>query len=53
MRELEKRTLDEQAHQFLTLWWQRIIPHRSNVKGWKIRPSHYINQDLGNEWLAQ
>ncbi|MFQ5618684.1 MAG: hypothetical protein ACE5FR_06895, partial [Rhodospirillales bacterium] len=53
MREFEKRTLDEQAHQFLTLWWYRIIPHRSYVKGWKISPSHYINQDLGNVWLAQ
>ncbi len=53
MREFEKRTLDEQAHQFLTLWWHRIIPHRSYVKGWKISPSHYINQDLGNVWLAQ
>jgi peptide/nickel transport system substrate-binding protein len=53
MREFEKRTLDEEAHQFLTLWWYRIIPHRSYVKGWKISPSHYINQDLGNVWLAQ
>ena len=53
MRQFEKRTLDAQAHQFLTLWWHRIIPHRSYVKGWKISPSHDINQDLGNVWLAQ
>jgi len=53
MREFEKRTLDEQAHQFLTLWFYRIILHRSYVKGWKISPSHNINQDLGNVWLAQ
>jgi peptide/nickel transport system substrate-binding protein len=53
MREFEKRTLDEEAHQFLTLWFYRIILHRSYVKGWKISPSHYINQDLGNVWLAQ
>ncbi len=34
-------------------WWYRIIPHRSIVRGWKISPSHYINQDLGNVWLAE
>jgi peptide/nickel transport system substrate-binding protein len=55
MRKFEKRALDEQAHQFLTtgMWWYRIIPHRSVVRGWKISPSHYVNQDLGNVWLAQ
>ena len=26
----------------ITLWWYRIIPHRSEVKGWKISPSHYL-----------
>jgi peptide/nickel transport system substrate-binding protein len=51
MRAFEKRVLDEEAHSFITLWWNRIIPHRSYVKGWKISPSHYINQDLANVWL--
>jgi peptide/nickel transport system substrate-binding protein len=51
MRQFEKRVLDEQAHSFITLWWNRIIPHRSYVKGWKISPSHYLNQDLANVWL--
>lgn len=54
MRKFEKRALDEQAHQLITgMWWYRIIPHRSIVRGWQISPSHYINQDLGNVWLAQ
>ena len=53
MRLYEKRGLDEQAWQFITLWWYRIIPHRSYVKGWKISPSHYLNQDLANVWLDQ
>ena len=54
MRKFEKRALDEQVHQFITgSWWYRIIPHRSIVRGWKISPSHYINQDLGNVWLAE
>jgi len=32
----------------LTPWWQRIVPHSSKMKGWKIGPSHYLNQNLSN-----
>ncbi len=53
MRQYEKRILDEQAHMFITLWLYRIIPHRSVVRGWKIGPSHHMNQDLSTLWLAQ
>lgn len=53
MRQYEKRVLDDQAHMFVTLWWYRIIPHRSVVRGWKISPSHHMNQDLATVWLAQ
>jgi hypothetical protein len=28
------------------------VPLRSYVHGWKIGPSHYLNQDLGTVWLA-
>jgi len=51
MRQMEKLVLDTHAHQFMTLWWYRIVPHRSYVKGWKISPSHYLNQSLDNVWL--
>lgn len=51
MRQMEKLTLDTHANQFMTLWWHRIVPHRSYVKGWKISPSHYLNQALDNVWL--
>lgn len=53
LRQFEKRVLDEQAYQFHILWWQRIIPHWAKVKGWKITPSHYLNQDLRDVWLAE
>jgi len=53
MRQFEKRVLDEEARYFITLWWYRIIPHRSSVKGWKISPSHYLNQDLSNIWIEE
>lgn len=51
MRQFEKRVLDDQALQFVTLWWYRIIPHRSYLKGWKVNPSHYLNQDLSGIWI--
>lgn len=51
MRDYEKLALDEGAHAMVTLWWYKINPHRSYVKGWKIAPSHYLNQQLDNVWL--
>ncbi|HEY1796119.1 MAG TPA: ABC transporter substrate-binding protein [Stellaceae bacterium] len=49
--EFNKYVLDDQAHGIFLLWWQRIVPYRAYVKGWKIGPSHYVNQDLGTVWL--
>ena len=51
MREFEKYVVDEQAHEIWVLWWNRIIPYQSYVKGWKISPSHFLNQDLATIWL--
>jgi len=51
MRRYERRALDEAAHEMITLWWYKINPHRSYVKGWNIAPSHYLNQHLDNVWL--
>jgi peptide/nickel transport system substrate-binding protein len=51
MREYETYVLDTQAHMYMMPWWNRIVPMRSYVKGWKISPSHYINQDLATIWL--
>ena len=51
MREFEKYVLDTEAHMLMTPWYYRIIPYRSYVKGWKISPSHYLNQDLATVWL--
>jgi peptide/nickel transport system substrate-binding protein len=53
MRKYELRLLSEKAWQFPTLWWYRIIPHHTKVKGWKISPSHYLNLDLANIWLDE
>jgi peptide/nickel transport system substrate-binding protein len=53
MREFEKHVLDTQAHELVITYWNRIVPLRSYVKGWKVGPSHYVNQDLANVWLDQ
>ena len=50
MREYERRIING-GHAGLTLWWNKINPHRSYVKGWKIAPSHYLNQHLDQVWL--
>jgi peptide/nickel transport system substrate-binding protein len=51
MRDFEKYVLDTQTHEIFLLWWNRIVPYRSYVKGWQISPSHYLNQDLATIWL--
>jgi hypothetical protein len=43
IRDLEKYVLDTEAHEIFLLWYYRMVPHRSYVKGWKISPSHYLN----------
>ncbi|HEY1258749.1 MAG TPA: ABC transporter substrate-binding protein [Stellaceae bacterium] len=51
MRQFEKHVVDTEAHEIWVVWWYRIIPYRSYVKGWKVSPSHFINQDLATVWL--
>jgi peptide/nickel transport system substrate-binding protein len=52
MYQFNKDVLDDQAHYIHTFWWNRRVPLRSYVHGWKIGPSHYSNQDLGTIWLS-
>jgi peptide/nickel transport system substrate-binding protein len=53
VRALERRLLEEHAHQFITLGYHRIVPHHARVKGWKITPSHDLNTQLDTVWLAE
>jgi peptide/nickel transport system substrate-binding protein len=52
MYAFDKRVMGDEAHVAFLLWWYRIVPLRSYVHGWKIGPSHYLNQDLGTVWLS-
>ena len=51
MLDFEKLVMDTEAHATKVIWWNRIVPYRSYVKGWKISPSHFVNQDLATIWL--
>jgi peptide/nickel transport system substrate-binding protein len=51
MRAYETRVIDTMAYEWPMLWWNRILPARSYMRGWKISPSHYVNQDLATIWL--
>jgi peptide/nickel transport system substrate-binding protein len=51
MTEFQKYVMDDQAHAVKILWWNRIVPYRSYLEGWKISPSHFLNQDLSTVWL--
>ncbi len=51
MRSFEDYVLGDQAHMIWAMWWHRIVPYRSYVKGFKIAPTHFINQDLARLWL--
>ena len=52
MRDFEKYVLDTEAHEICLLWWYRIVPYRSYVKGWKISPSQLVQPGPGDD-LAQ
>jgi len=52
VREFEKIVLNE-AFTVPTLWWHKINPHWAKVRGWNALPSHYLNQDLADVWLAE
>jgi peptide/nickel transport system substrate-binding protein len=50
-RAYEKYVLNDAAIWIPGFWWYRINVLRSYVKGWKIAPSHYVNQHLDQVWI--
>jgi peptide/nickel transport system substrate-binding protein len=50
IRSFERRLIEE-SHSVPVVWWHRIVAHSPALKGWKILPSHYLNQDLASVWL--
>ena len=52
LRQIEARVF-EQAYFAPLFWFQRIVVTASSLKGWQITPSHLLNQDLAEVWLAE
>jgi len=50
--QFEDRVINQMAYTFPIIWWQRIVPHAAEFRGWELLPSHYLNQDLVDVWLA-
>ena len=52
IRAFEKRAI-EQSYTVPVVWWHRIVARDARIRGWKMSPSHYLNQDLAAVWLAE
>lgn len=52
LRELETHVMSE-ANLVPFLWLNRIVGLSSQVRGFRITPTHFVNQDLADIWLAQ
>lgn len=47
-----QKAVAESAFSTPVLWYSRLVAHSSAMKGWKIIPSHFANQDLADVWLS-
>jgi peptide/nickel transport system substrate-binding protein len=52
-KQYQLRIFDEMTYMVPFLWWHRMIPVSSNVKGIKLLPNHFINQDRSTIWLSK
>ena len=48
-----QRLIVSEANSVPLIWYSRLVAHVSNLKGWKIIPTHFANQDLADVWLDQ
>jgi peptide/nickel transport system substrate-binding protein len=49
-KDMQRKVITD-ANSVPVIWYSRIVAHASNMKGWKIIPSHFANQDLADVWL--
>ncbi len=48
-----QRMIITEANSVPVIWYSRLVAHVSSMKGWKIIPTHFANQDLADVWLDQ
>ena len=46
-----QREIINGANSVTLLWYNRIVAHTSELKGWTITPSHFVGQSLADVWL--
>ena len=46
-----QRMIISAANSVPVIWYSRIVAHIPQMKGWKITPTHFANQDLADIWL--
>ena len=51
-RELQRMIITD-ANSVPVIWYSRLVAHVPQMKGWKILPTHFANQDLADVWLDQ
>lgn len=52
LRDLETHVMSE-ANLVPFLWLNRIVGLQTKVRGFKLTPSNFVNQDLADVWLAE
>jgi peptide/nickel transport system substrate-binding protein len=50
--DIEKYAMGDKAWMFPVIWWYRIIPYVSRVRGYRIGSNHYTTMDMANIWIA-
>jgi peptide/nickel transport system substrate-binding protein len=50
--EMQRKIISD-ANSVPVIWYSRLVAHVSNMKGWKVLPTHFANQDLADIWLDQ
>jgi len=48
-----QRAIITETNSVPVIWYSRIVAHVPQLKGWKILPTHFANQDLTDVWLDQ
>jgi len=49
---IEKYAMGDKAWMFPVIWWYRIIPYISRVRGYRAGSNHYTTMDMANIWIA-
>jgi len=52
LAEMQRKIIME-SYSVPILWYSRLVAHSTAMKGWKVLPTHFANQDLASVWLDQ